>query len=442
MIVMKFGGSSVANREQILKVLEIVRGRLERHPAVVCSAHKGMTNALIAAARDAARGHFNPGPVIEKQRAIAAELGCPADMLDPFYAEITDLLRGISLVRELSTRSLDYVSSFGERMSVRCIADFFARQGTPAKAYDIWDLGFITDSNFGAARPLEGYESRMKAIYETVATDGVVPVVTGFVGKNELGEITTVGRNGSDLTCTLLAAALDAEEAEIWTDTDGVMTADPAVVKGARNIPAMSFDEAAELAYFGSRVLHPATLLPAMKKNIPVRVLNTNSPEHPGTVIEETVKTERSGVTSIAYKENQCSLTITSARMLGQSGFLSRVFAVLGRRGVVVDMLATSEISVSLTAGDAQSLRGAITELTEFGDCRLEEHKTILVVVGSNLSRQHGAAAMILGAVADAGVNVRMLSFGIDSINFSMLIDDADVNRAVSTLHKVLFEAS
>ena len=442
MIVMKFGGSSVANRAQIDKVLSIVAGRASRAPLVVCSAHKGITDALVGAAREAARGVFAPAAVLDRQAAIARELGCDGGLLAPFFAEITDLLRGISLVRELSPRSLDYISSFGERMSVRVIADHFTREGLPAQAFDIWDLGFVTDASFGAARPLPGWEESMRQRVAERVRPGVVPVVTGFVGRTETGEITTVGRNGSDLTATLVGAALGAEEVEIWSDTDGVMTADPSVVKAARSIPAMRFDEAAELAYFGSRVLHPSTLVPAMEKSIPVRVLNTNRPDHPGTVIHHGAASAGSDATSIAYKEGQIVATITSTRMFGEAGFLGRVFEVLGRHRVVVDMVATSEISVSFTADRRERLDPALADLGALGECRVEGGKTLLVVVGRHLADRAGLGGAILQAVAEAGVNVEMVSYGMKSISLTMLIADADVGPAVGVLHRRLFEGA
>jgi aspartate kinase len=439
MIVMKFGGSSVANRQQIEKVLAIVRGRAARAPLVVSSAHKGMTDALLQAAREAARGHFAPEKVIERQAAIARDLGCNEGLLAPFFQELTDLLRGLSLVRELSPRSMDYAASFGERMAVRCIADFFSRNGLPAQAFDVWDLGFLTDAQFGAARPLPGYEAAMQRLIKERVPPFVVPIVTGFVGKTEGGDITTVGRNGSDLTATLVGAALRAEEVEIWSDTDGVMTADPSLVKQARSIAAMRFDEAAELAYFGSRVLHPSTLLPAMDKGIPVRVLNTNRPEHPGTVIRDAAPEGERAATSIAYKEGQLAVTITSTRMFGAAGFLAQAFAVLGRHEVVVDMLATSEISVSFTTDRREPLDRAMPELLALGHVRVESGKTLLVVVGRHLPEKAGLGANILAAVAEEGVNVEMVSYGQKSISLTMLIADADVDRAVRVLHESLF---
>ena len=440
MIVMKFGGSSVANRAQIEKVLAIVRSRAARAPLVVCSAHKGMTDALVAAAREAARGVFAPEKIIARQAAIARDAGCADALLAPFFAEITDLLRGISLVRELSPRSLDYVASFGERMSVRVIADVFDRGGLPARAFDVFDLGFITDACFGAARPRHGYEAEMRRLVAEQVPAGVVAIVTGFIGKTETGDITTIGRNGSDLTATLVGAAVGADEVEIWSDTDGVMTADPSVVREARSIPAMRFDEAAELAYFGSRVLHPSTLVPAMEKGIPVRVLNTNRPLHPGTVIHTDAPEAASLATCIAYKEGQIVCTIRSTRMLGEAGFLAHAFEILGRNGVVVDMITTSEISVSFTTDQREPLDRAMAELGGIGDVRIEGDKTLLVVVGKQLAERAGLGASILRAIADAGVNVEMISYGMKSISLTMLIGDSDVAHAVNVLHPRLFE--
>ena len=441
MLVMKFGGSSVADRTQIDKVRAIVQGRAARRPVVISSAHKGVTNALIAAGKAAAAGKDDAGAdVIAKQTGIARDLGCSDALLAPLFAELRDLLRGVRLVKELSPRSLDYITSFGERMAVRVIADYFARTGLPARAYDVWDLGFVTDSNFGQARPLEGYEARMNDAFDRLVPQGVVPIVTGFVGQNAAGEITTVGRNGSDLTATLVAAAINAAEAEIWSDTDGVMSADPHLVAGARNIPTMSFAEAAELAYFGSRVLHPETLLPAMAKDIPVRVLNTNRPEHPGTVILREPAARDLVVTSIAYKENQSILTVRSPRMFAQSGFLSELFAITTRHNLVIDMVTTSEISVSLSCADVETLARVHVEAQKLGECRLDHGRTILAVVGQNLPTRSGLGALILQALALVDVNVELVSFSAGSINFSMVIADADVDRAVPALHAALFE--
>jgi aspartate kinase len=440
MIVMKFGGSSVANRGQIEKVMEIVRGKLDQNPVVVSSAHKGITDALINSAKAAVKRDFKLPDVVDLQSEIADQCGVSMEMLQEFYQEINDLLRGIGLVRELSPRSLDYISSFGERMSVRVIADLFNRNGIKAQAFDVWDLGFITNSQFNQARPVEGYMQMMQKAFKEKVPSDVVPVVTGFVGKTQNGDITTLGRNGSDLTASLMAAALGADEVEIWTDTDGVMTADPSVVDRAKNIPVMSFDEAAELAYFGSKVLHPSTLLPAMKSHIPVRVLNTNRPEHPGTVINQDGDPKAFGVTSVAYKENQVVCSITSTGMFGQAGFLAKVFEVLARHKVVVDVISTSEISVSFTTDRLEPVQKSQAELEQYGHCKLSPGKTVLVVVGRLLAERKGVAARVLKALAEVDVPVDMLSFGQDSMNFSLVVDDNDIDKAVTRLHGELFE--
>ena len=439
MIVMKFGGSSVADENQIRKVLEIARSRESRRPVVVSSAHKGVTDALLNAGRAAAKGEPDASPVIEKQRNVMKGCGCDTNLLDPFFREIEDLLRGISLVREASRRSLDYLASFGERMSVRVIADYFTRNGLKAEAFDAWDLGFITDENFGSARPLHGYEARMQTEFKRRVGSDVLPVITGFVGKTSSGEIATVGRNGSDFTSTCFAAGLGAEECEIWTDTDGVMTADPSLVKDARSIPFMSFAEASELAYYGGRVLHPSTLLPAIKRKIPVRVLNTNRPEHPGTVITEEGGDNPNLVTSIAYKEGQAVLTIESPQMLGQPGFLAKVFDVLGREKIDIDMISTSEISVSMTCPGASNLNEAVKALEHLGRVSVVSEKAIVCVVGKNVKKQRGLGAKVFVALHEADVNVEMISQGANKINLSFLVDDADVDRTIPALHGALF---
>ncbi|MCB9933189.1 MAG: aspartate kinase [Planctomycetes bacterium] len=439
MLVMKFGGSSVADENQIHKVLEIARSRAARRPVIVSSAHKGITDALLNAGKAAAKGEPDAGQIVEKQRRVLKGCGCDHDMLDPFFREIEDLLRGISLVREASKRSLDYLAGFGERMSVRVIADYFTRNGVKAEAFDAWDLGFITDENFGGARPLPGYEARMQTEFQRRVGSDVLPVITGFVGKTSGGELTTVGRNGSDFSATCFAAGLGAEECEIWTDTDGVMTADPSLVKDARSIPYMSFAEASELAYYGGRVLHPSTLLPAIKRNIPVRVLNTNRPQHPGTVITEDGGDNPNMVTSIAYKEGQAVITIESTQMLGQPGFLAKVFDVLGREKVDIDMISTSEISVSMTCPGASNLNAAMKALEQFGRVSVVTDKTIVCVVGKNVKKQRGLGAKVFTALRDSEVNVEMISQGANKINLSFLIDDNDVKKAVPALHTALF---
>jgi aspartate kinase len=440
MLVMKFGGTSVKDQAQIHKVLEITRSRLKRRPVLVCSAHKGITDKLINAGLKAAQtGIPDAAPILQQQREVLKQCGGEPTLPDHFFREIEDLLRGIALVREASQRSIDYLSGMGERMSCRVIADYFTRIGIKSEAFDAFDLGFITDEHFGQARPLPGYESKMAAEFDRRVGKDVIAVITGFIGKTSGGELTTVGRNGSDFTATCFAAGLNAEECEIWTDTDGVMTADPSICKDAKSIPSMSFAEASELAYYGGRVLHPSTLLPAIKKKIPVRVLNTNRPDHPGTVITEGGGENPHPVTSIAYKENQAVITIESTQMLGQPGFLARVFDVMGRHKVDIDMVSTSEVSVSMTCHEAKGLNAVVKDLEAYGRVQLVTDKTIVCVVGQNVKQQKGLGAKVFTALRDADVNVEMISQGANKINLSFLIDDSDITKAIPALHKALF---
>lgn len=439
MLVMKFGGSSVANATQIAKVLEIVKGRASRRPMVVASAHKGMTDLLIGAAKKASSGQMDVRPIRERQVSVCEGLGLDRSMLDGLLDEIEAILRGISLVREASPRVLDLVQSYGERMSVRTIAAAFTARGLAAEAFDAFDLGFITDDRFGGARPVKGHERLMAEAVAGRVKAGVVPIVTGFIGKTKDGEITTVGRNGSDYTATVFAAALGAEECEIWTDTDGVMTADPSVIAKAQSIPRMSFAEASELAQYGGRVLHPSTLLPAVEKNVPVRVLNTNRPDHPGTVITAEGGPATGPITSIAYKERQWVITIENPTMLGQHGFLARVFDILGRMKVDVDMISTSHVSVSMTVPPLADLDDVVSELSAHGRVMVAKDKTIVCIVGRNVKHETGLGARIFGALRDEGVNVEMISHGANNINLSLLIDDAQIDAAVRGLHAEFF---
>lgn len=441
MRVMKFGGSSLADAVQIEKACRVIQGRAQagHDPVVVCSAHKGITDALIRSARAALEGEPDPSPVVDRQTRVAQSVGAPMDELQPFFDQLERILHGIALLKEVSPRVLDLIQSFGERMSVRTVAAALRSHGIQAQPFDAFDLGFVTDTRHGKARPVPGYEAGMKQAFQTKVSAGTVPVVTGFVGRSATGDITTVGRNGSDYSAAVIAAALGADECEIWTDTDGVMTADPGLCKDAKNIPELSFAEASELARYGGRVLHPSTLIPAVQRNIPVRVLNTNRPEHPGTVIRKGGGMKDWPVTSIAYKEHQAVVTIESTSMLGQPGFLAQVFGVLGQAGVDIDMISTSEVTVSMTTASNMPIDDALPVLEQHGHVQVHRDRTLLCVVGSNLRTEPGIAARIFSALHQAGVNVEMISHGANNINLSLLVKDRDVKTAVPALHAALF---
>jgi aspartate kinase len=440
MIVMKFGGSSVGDATRIRTVLDLVRREMPRKPVVVASAHKGVTNLLVKLGERARAGEVDVSDLERLHVKIAQDLGVGTDHIRESLAELSTLLKGISLVRELSPRSSDYVLSFGERISCRTIAAFFTKNGLPAEAFDAGEIGLVTDDQFGEARPLPGHEEKLnRFLAGFTARTGKVAVVTGYIGKNRAGDITTLGRNGSDYSGAIVGAALDAEEIQIWTDVDGVMTADPSIIPEALPIERMSFAEAAELAYYGGKVLHPATLVPAVMKGIPVLVLNTFRPESKGTVITEKGERYEGTVKSIVYKERQYLINIESSRMLMQSGFLQRIFEIFGRLGVSVNMVSTSEVSISVTTDNAKRLPEVEAELRQIADVTVEPGKSIVCVVGEGMRSTPGVSGDIFAAVKDAGANVLMISQGASHINISFVVDDDDVKRVVRSLHDRFF---
>ncbi|MFI5349207.1 MAG: aspartate kinase [Elusimicrobiota bacterium] len=443
MIVMKFGGSSVAGAEKIARVAGVVRGRLARKPVLVVSAFRGTTDDLLELARESLTGNTTRLEAISKRhREAAAELGADFKPLEPLLEELAALARGISLLKELTPRTLDRVASFGERISARLIAAAFTKAGIPARAVDAFEAGLVTDERFGGAAPLPEAEGALKKYFSGVKE---LPVVTGFIGRTQAGEITTLGRNGSDYSATILGAALGAEEIEIWSDTDGIMTADPRLVPTAQPLNMLSFAEACELAYYGGKVLHPHTLVPAMAKNIPVRVLNTFKPDHPGTQIIAHPPKAASGssiLKSIAFKRRQLIVSASSPRMTSGPGFLARIFDTFARHEIDVDMVATSEVSVSATTGSEKNVERAVAELTPEFEMTVERGQAVICAVGDGLQSVPGVAADIFSAVRSAGVNVRMISQGASKNNVAFVVEDADVERAVRALHERFFPSS
>jgi len=430
---MKFGGTSVADAVRIRTVIALVRERLDRRPVVVASAHAGVTNLLIDLAHRALKGGAAATEVRDRHRAILESLDLPRDMLQEDLDDLRSLLKGIALVGELTPRSLDCIMSFGERLSARVLAAAMSAADLPAVACNAYDLGLVTDSRFGAAHPLESCYAdlgqRLKAV------DGV-PVVTGFIGKDRHGNITTLGRGGSDYSASIVGRAVGAEEIQIWTDVDGVMSADPKICPDARSLKVLSFVEASELAYYGAKVVHPSTMIPAVKARIPVRVLNTYRPDHPGTVILDRAPASPEAVKSIAHRGHLALITVTSTRMLMQPGFMARLFEVFGRHEVVIDMVATSEVSVSLTTDARKDFRRATEELREFAEVEVEERLAVVCLVGEGIRSAPGTVADAFDTLRDAGVPVRMVSFASTNVNVSILVAEKGVERAVRALHR------
>ena len=437
MLLMKFGGTSVADAVRIRTVIRLAAERMDRRPVVVVSALAGVTNLLIDLAHRALKGPTAANEVRDRHRAVLADLGLPADLLQEELDDLRSLLKGITLVGELTPRSLDCIMSFGERLSARVVAAAFRAAGHDAVACNAYDLGLVTDERFGSASPLEScYEGLGRAVKAVAG----VPVVTGFIGKDRRGNITTLGRGGSDFSASILGRAVGAEEIQIWTDVDGVMTSDPKICPKARSLEVLSFSEASELAYYGAKVVHPATMIPAVKARIPIRVLNTYRPEHPGTVILGRAAPSRDGVKSIAYRTHLSLITVTSSRMLMQPGFMAKLFEVFGRHEVVIDMVATSEVTVSLTTDTRKDFGPAVEELREFSEVEVGRNQAVVCLVGEGIREAPGAVAAIFDTLRDARVRLRMVTFAASNVNLSLLVAEKDVTKAVKALHARFFE--
>jgi len=437
MIVMKFGGTSVGTAAAIHRVFEIVRREAERKPIVVVSALAGVTDMLVDLGRAAPRERAVAAELVARHRAVVQELGLPPKLLDPLLEELSDLIRGMKLVGEASPRAVDCLLSFGERCSARIVAAYFDGNGLAARAVDAFAAGLRTDSNFGRAQPLPD-DGRIARFFEAIEHTAVV---TGFIAHDEQGNITTLGRNGSDYSAALFGHAVSAAEIQIWKDVDGVMTADPKMVESARPIAVMSFDEASELAYYGGKVLHPAAIQPAIEKSIPVRVLNTSQPDSPGTLILASYDEPGVAVRSVVYKRGIHLINLTSPRMLQQHGFLARVFDAAARHQVDVDLVATSEVSITMTTDSALHLDALRRDLSEIGEVRIEPDHSLICVVGRGIALEFGVAARVLQVLADAEVPVRVISQGAVKVNIALVVAESQLRRAITALHDCFFAA-
>jgi aspartate kinase len=441
MIVMKFGGSSVESAEAIRRVAGIVRSRLDQHPVVVVSAMGKTTNKLLAMAAKAASGDLDAAVVqLEELRAShlreSASGGGVAEQVNAIFNQLADLVKGLAIVGELTPRATDAVSAYGERLSSLIVTAHFQAQEMNAAHVDAREL-IVTDRRHGQAAPLfaETNAKLMAVIPQLAQTH--VPVMGGFIASNEDGVTTTLGRGGSDYTASIVGAGIGADEIQIWTDVDGMLTADPAIFPGGHRVETCSFAEAAELAYFGAKVLHPATVLPAIEKNIPVRILNSRRPEVEGTLIVSDPPPSSTPIRSIACKRNITLVNIVSSRMLMAHGFLRRIFEIFDRHETSVDMLATSEVSVSLTVDNTRALETIRTEIEEFAEITMEDNHAIVCLVGENIRNCPAVAARIFAALS--AIKTRMVSQGASQLNISLVVAAADLVPAVESLHREFF---
>ncbi len=441
MIVMKFGGTSVGSAEAIRRVGEIVQQALPRKPVVVVSAVSKMTDRLLEAARLAQR-RAQPheellDPIKEKHREILSELRLSRRLLDTDLGRLGEALRGVYLLRELTARSLDYVVSFGEVCSCKIVAAHLSARGIPARAWNAWDAGFVTDDEHGEANVLpETYALVKKNLHPELGER--VSVVTGFLGRTRNGQRTTLGRGGSDYSAAIIGRALEAKEIQIWTDVNGIMSCDPRVVPDAYTLRRLTFAEAAELAFFGAKVLHPRTVEPAVEVGIPVRIVNTFQPDDPGTLVVKKSQgiTERV-VEGLAVKRGNFLINLTSMRMLDAEGYLAWVFGVLAKHDVNVDCLATSEVSVSLTVDGRyeKELKESFKELRHYARVAVHRGRSIICVVGEGMRVQPGVAGEVFSVIGREGINIELISQGASELNLSFVVADADAERALRALH-------
>jgi aspartate kinase len=348
------------------------------------------------------------------------------------------LCQGIAILGELTNRSLDAVASVGEQMSTLILAEGMEQRGFSVELVDARKF-MITDEHFAAAVPLfDEINKRAHEMFTPLVQSGKIPITQGYIGSTMKGVTTTLGRGGSDYSAAILGAALDAEEIQIWTDVDGILTADPRIAPGAQKLKVISFREASELAYFGAKVLHPSTILPAVKKNIPVIVLNSKRPNSTGTRIVADPPKSNVSVKSIASKKGITVINIQSTRMLMAHGFLESIFSVFNRYKTSVDLITTSEVAVSLTIDNAGELEHIVTELKEFSEVAIYEHKAIVCIVGDQMNSTAGVADRIFRALGD--ISVMMISQGASEINMSLVIDEELMVQSVQQLHKEFFE--
>lgn len=437
---MKFGGSSVANAERIRHVATIIQAYKESRPVVVLSAMGDTTDHLLEAADLAVKGTVDISKVekLHNDTAVALNIEVPAikDLLD----ELKTLLTGISMLKELTRRTRDYLVSFGERMSVRMMTAYLQQQGTDAKFYDAWDIGMVSDSNFMAAELLDEVWKNIPEHLNgyKIGKDNSIPIVTGFIAKDKNGTITTLGRGGSDLSATMIGAAMGAEEIQTWKDVDGIMTTDPRLVKEARPVPEVTYEEAQELAMFGAQVLHPRSMIPCRKTGTPVRVKNSYNIKSPGSIIVEKHSGERPLVTAITSVKNVSLIDIQSSRMLGACGFLAHVFNQFLKWNISVDVIATSEVSVSLTVNGKINLTGLIEDLQKAAEVNVKKEKAIVTVI-CDAGHSSGILSRAFEALEKEGINVQMISQGASKVNISLIVDSSQADRTVQVLHSALF---
>jgi aspartate kinase len=462
-VVQKFGGTSAADPAAIRRLIDIVRSahvRDGRGPVVVVSAMSQVTNALLTVAEEAGGGRLERALAqveLLRQRHLktaSALLGDSADdaptsvsgpddhvaltaQIDALFEELVAIVKTLAVRREESAHTLDLVAAMGELLSSRIVAAALVHAGLPGEWVDARRV-IVTDGNHARATPLmDETTAALQATVCSMVDAGRIPVLGGFVGATVEGQTTTLGRGGSDYSAAIVGAGLGAAEIQIWTDVDGMLTADPRVVPQSRLVPRLSFGEAAELAYFGATVLHPSTIFPAMERDIPVRILNARKPEGGGTLITAARAQDGEPLTAMAAKSDLTVVDITSSRMLMAYGFLRKVFEVFERFETAVDVVTTSEVSVSVTVDDRRHLEDIVEALSEFADVSSEPGMALLCAVGDRLCTEPGIGARVIRVLEE--VPLRMISQAASRRNITVILREDDLPQAMHQLHEEFF---
>jgi aspartate kinase len=447
--VMKFGGTSVQDAEAFARVASIVAGEKENSPVVVTSAMAKVTDALLNAFETAKKGdhdtafeslltHFERH--IKVAEELTDEIGQKAFQTELDFAikELDDLLTRVSR-RSLPLSMLkDAIVSYGEQLSSRLLAEVFSAKNLNARQMDSRRL-IVTDDEYGSAAPIwDETEKLIKLELQPLIESGEIPVLGGFIAASRGGETTVLGRGGSDYSAALVGAALRAREIQIWTDVTGVLTCDPRICPEAKTLKTLSYEEAAELAYFGAKVLHPKTIKPAVDYRIPVRVCNSHEPEKRGTMILAKTEQVPNTIKSIAHKTGITILRVSSARMLGAFGFMAALFQIFERYRVVIDVISTSEVSVALTLDNTDSLEQVVNELKRLGDVEVEHGQAVVCVVGEGLRASSGLASKIFSTLED--IPISLISHGASSVNITFVIKEDKVSEVIKRLHNEFFQ--
>ena len=445
---MKFGGTSVGDVSAFQRVIEIVSSQTDKQPVVVVSAMTKMTDALLSAFETARKGDAETAfeslePHFARHAEVVESL-VSADNKQSFSSELRFVREELSdLLTRVERRSLplqmlkDAIVSYGEQLSSRLLTDVMRSGGVNGRHIDSRRM-IVTDDEYGAAQPIWDETRELVCIeLQPMVANGEVPILGGFIAASRAGETTTLGRGGSDYSAAIYAACLKARELQIWTDVTGVLTCDPRICPEARTLRTLSYEEAAELAYFGAKVLHPKTIQPAVDLEIPVRVCNSREPDQQGTMVLPASKSTPRKLKSIAHKTGITVLHITSARMLGAYGFMSAIFQIFERHRTVVDVVTTSEVSVSLTLDNTDSLDAIVADLERIGTVEIDRDQAVICLVGSGLRQTAGIAAQIFSAISD--FNVSMISHGASGVNLTFVVNQGAVKEVIGKLHRTFF---